>query len=83
MTRRDRFLWDIESTLNNAYCAYEYREEDADFTWDERHEPGQCCQNPGAKKPQLPEDHAQVVPGPAQDRVQRIAQAPLEPIPAQ
>jgi hypothetical protein len=53
------------------------------FTWDERHEAGQAGQNPGAKKPQLPEDHAQVVSGAAQDRVQRIAQAPLEPIPAQ
>lgn len=40
-------------------------------------------QNLDAKKPQLPEDHAQVVAGTAEHGMERIAQAAAEPVAAQ
>ncbi|MGF6735501.1 hypothetical protein OKW50_007674 [Paraburkholderia youngii] len=37
--------------------------------------------NEGAKKPQLPEDHSQVVTGAAQHGMHRVTERPLQPVP--
>jgi hypothetical protein len=43
----------------------------------------QSSENKDAKKPQLPEDHPQVVTGAAQHRVHRIAERAFEPVPVE
>ena len=43
-----------------------------------RHNPE--VKNAGVKKPEGAQDHAQIVTGSAQERIERITQTPLEPV---
>ena len=38
------------------------------------------AKNTGIKKPEGAQDHAQIVTGSAQERIERITQTPLEPV---
>lgn len=67
----------IKSTLNNALLVPSVSRHH--FGGNAAIEPGR--ENEGAKKPQLPDDHPQVVTCAAQHRVHRICERVFEPVP--
>lgn len=67
----------IESTLNKAFFPMLTSDDGRGLIDRNKHHD----KNEGAKIPQLPEDHSQVVTGAAQHSMHRVTERPLQPVP--